>query len=223
MSAARPTNGRESSCTSRPSPISNGVYFCDSMSAFLLLLKSTSISSRPASTRATSSASMPAAMDVERAAALHQRVPDGDRAVPRHPDLVAEIAGVAGARDLDRHAGDRPARHAEIFQAADVGVGHRVEQAAGRRPLQRERGHLLRDVLDVDVQADGVLREPAQAGIGRGPAERVLGQPRHRSVVDHLAVLVAPRRVVDLADGELRRVARDDAIDQRLGVGPVTR
>ena len=48
------------SWTSRPSPISNGVYFWDSISAFLLLLKSTSMSRRPASTRATSSASMPA-------------------------------------------------------------------------------------------------------------------------------------------------------------------
>ena len=52
--------------TSRPRPISYGVYFCDSISAFLLLKKSTSMSSRPASTRATSSASMPGRLDVER-------------------------------------------------------------------------------------------------------------------------------------------------------------
>ena len=46
-------------------------------------------------------------------------------------------------------------------------------------------------------------------------------EPRHRAVVDHLAVFIAPRRVVDLADGHLRRVARDDAIDQahRIAAG----
>ena len=97
----------------------------------------------------------------------------------------------------------------KYFRSADVGVGHGVEQAARGRALERERGHLLGDVLDRDAQADGVLRQPAQAGIGRGPAERVLRQPRHGPVVDDLAVLVAPRRVVDLSDGQLGRVTRD--------------
>src|SRR6185503_4717488 len=46
------------------------------------------------------------------------------------------------------------------------------------------------------------------------------GQPMDGSVVDDLAVLVAPRRVPDLAHRELRRVAGDDAIDQRWRVGP---
>src|SRR4029079_11848492 len=49
---------------------------------------------------------------------------------------------------------------------------------------------------------------------------RVLGQPMDGSVVDDLAVLVAPRRVPDLAHRELRRVAGDDAIDERGRVGP---
>ena len=48
--------------TSRPSPISYGEYACDGIIAFLLLKKSTSTSSRPASTRATSSASIPAGL-----------------------------------------------------------------------------------------------------------------------------------------------------------------
>src|SRR4029079_8283441 len=47
---------------------------------------------------------------------------------------------------------------------------------------------------------------------------RVLGQPMDRAVVDDLAVLVAPRRVPDLDHRELRRVARDDAIDERWRV-----
>src|SRR5690606_41896718 len=40
---------------------------------------------------------------VERAADLHQPVPHVRRAFPRDPDLVAEIARVARARDVDRH------------------------------------------------------------------------------------------------------------------------
>ena len=66
----------------------------------------------------------------------------------------------------------------------------------------------------------GVLPEPAQARIRGRPAERLLRQPRHRPVVDHLAVLVAPRRVVDLPDRHLRHVARDQPIHQPRRVGP---
>jgi hypothetical protein len=43
-----------------------------------------------------------------------------------------------------------------------------------------------------------------------------------RAVVDDLAVLVAPRRVVDLADLELRRVAGDDPVDERSASRPET-
>jgi hypothetical protein len=41
------------------------------------------------------------------------------------------------------------------------------------------------------------------------------------AVVDHLAVLVAPRRVVNLSDGKLRDIARDDAIDELCRIAPV--
>src|SRR6185436_18024070 len=52
-------------------------------------------------------------VNVEGTAAAHQRIPDVDGAIPRHPDLVTEIARVAGARDVDRHAADGAAGHAE--------------------------------------------------------------------------------------------------------------
>jgi hypothetical protein len=42
-----------------------------------------------------------------------------------------------------------------------------------------------------------------------------------RPIVDDLAVLVAPRRVVDPAGCELRRVAGDHAVDEARGVGAV--
>ena len=105
-SACWPTKRLLSRLTSRPRPISYGVYFCDGISAFLLLKKSTSISSSPASTRATSSASMPAGLMSNGAPASISASHTCTASRAGHPDLVAEIAGVAGARDVDRHAGD---------------------------------------------------------------------------------------------------------------------
>jgi hypothetical protein len=84
--------------------------------------------------------------------------------------------------------------------------------------LQRQRGDSLGRLLDRDVQAGGVLAEPAELGIGGRPAVAIVRQAMDRPVVDHLAGLVAPGRVVDLPDGEPGGVARDDAIHQPGGV-----
>ena len=53
----------------------------------------------------------------------------------------------------------------------------------------------------------------------RGPPERVLAQAGHRAIVDDHALLVAPRRVPDLASLQARGVAGDDAVDQPGGTG----
>src|SRR5262245_63403249 len=81
--------------------------------------------------------------DVEWPSAAHERVPHLNGAIPRHPNLVAQISRVARARDVNRHARDRAARHSEIFQVRDVGVSHRVEQASRCRPLKSERRNLF--------------------------------------------------------------------------------
>ena len=60
--------------------------------------------------------------------------------------------------------------------------------------------------------------EPAQRRIGRRPTVRLLVQAGDRAVVDDAALLVAPRCVVDAADRELARVARDHAVDERCRV-----
>src|SRR5262249_13530809 len=136
------------------------------------------------------------------------------------PDLVAEVARVAGARDVYGHARDRARRDAEVLQVREVRVGDAREQPPRGRSLERERGRLFGDVLDVDLHAERVLAEPPKVRVGRGPAVGVLLEPRHRAVVDDLAALVAPRRVDDLTDLDLSRVARDDAVDEARGVGP---
>jgi hypothetical protein len=74
------------------------------------------------------------------------------------------------------------------------------------------------NVEDLDVHPGRVLLQPAQARIRRRPAVGLLRQAGHRTVVDDLAVLVAPRRVVHLANRHPLGVARDDAIHQSRGV-----
>ena len=77
------------------------------------------------------------------------------------------------------------------------------------------------DTSSIDTSSpDGVLHEPSQARIGGSPAIALLAQPRDRSVVDDLALLVAPRRVDHLSDGKLRRIARDEPVDELRGVAP---
>ena len=57
-------------------------------------------------------------------------------------------------------------------------------------------------------------RSQRQLRVGGGPAELLLVDAMDRAVVDDLAVLVAPGRVEDLPDLELRRVAGDHAVDE---------
>src|SRR4029079_652931 len=57
---------------------------------------------------------------IEGAADLEEAIPDVHRAVPGHPDLVAEIAGVAGPRDVDWNSGDGAAGHAEVLQPREI-------------------------------------------------------------------------------------------------------
>ena len=89
---------------------------------------------------------------------------------------------------------------------------------AGGRPLQRERRDFLGNVFDLDIHAQGVLAEPAQAGVGGGPAVGVFVEARDGAVVDHLALLVAPAAVDHLAHADLVDVAGDDAVHQLGGV-----
>ena len=63
------------------------------------------------------------------------------------------------------------------------------------------------------------LEEVEVAVVRTAEADVVRRAHHHGAVVDHLAVLVAERPVPDLADAELRHVARDDAVDERERAG----
>ena len=57
-------------------------------------------------------------------------------------------------------------------------------------------------------------RSCGSAAVQRKAGPCVVVEASDGAVIDDLAVLVAPRRVDDLAGLELRRVAGDDAVDQ---------
>ena len=84
--------------------------------------------------------------------------------------------------------------------------------------MERERRDLLGNVLDLHLHAERVLPEPAQAGVGGGPAVGVLVEAGDRAVVDHLAALVTPAAVDNLIDGNLAHVAGDHPVHELGGV-----
>ena len=150
-----------------------------------------------------------------------QRVPDRERVGVVHPDLEAEVAGVAGARDRHRVAGQRVLHQAEVLERVERLRAAAVEDRARLRALQAQRRDLVGDLGDLDVQAHRVHRQPAQRRLGRGHAEALLGQARDGAVVEHLALVVAPAGVVDLPHRHLEHVAGRDPVQQARGVGPL--
>src|SRR5215469_10731565 len=153
-------------------------------------------------------------MNVEASAGIRQSVPDFDGVLPGNPDLIAEVAGVARARDVDRYTADLAARFAEIFQVLDVGFGDAFEQFARCRTLQGQRRELLGDVFDLNLKSDGILTKPAQIGVGGSPAIGVFSQSCNGAVVNDLAVFIAPAAIDDLIDGDFVDIAGQYAIDK---------
>jgi len=75
----------------------------------------------------------------------------------------------------------------------------------------------------LDVEAERILLEPAETGVGGGPAVFVFAETGDGAVVNDFSFGVAPAAVDDLVHGYFVDVARDDAVDEAGGVGPVTR
>ena len=93
-----------------------------------------------------------------------------------------------------------------------------MKKFAGSWALQRERGDLFGNVFDFDVEAKGILLEPAKAGVGGGPAIFVFPEACDGAVVNDFAFGIAPATVNDLIHGDLVDVAGDDAVDETRGV-----
>src|SRR3990172_3572557 len=111
------------------------------------------------------------------------RAPAPPRSLGRNPALVAEVAGVAGPRDVDIDAGELRGPAPEVAEIRERFAGRRLEDGPRERPLERDRGDRLALVLDVDIQAAGVHRQPAVLRVRRGPAVLVLREAVDRAVV----------------------------------------
>ena len=152
-----------------------------------------------------------------RLAGLPQRVPHLRRRTGVEPDLVAQVAGVPGLRDVDVDARDLGAALGEVAEVRPIRrLAPRGRRASGARSGDGRDPPDTSD--DPYVEPRRVQREPAGRG-RRRPEELLLSPAGDGPVVDHLAVLVAPRRD-DAVDRELRDVARHDSVDQPRGVGP---
>ena len=150
---------------------------------------------------------------------VEEPVPDRKRSLGRHPELVAPVARVSGARDVDGDAGDLAHAAAEVLHVDPVGAGHLLQDLPRESTLERERGGGVADVGDLHVEAGGVHQEPAVAGVRGRDAVSVLREARHGAVVEDLALLVAPGRVVGPVDRELGHVPRHHAVEEPEGVG----
>src|SRR5215470_12793501 len=145
---------------------------------------------------------------------LEESVPHEGSVVPRHPDFITEISRVTGSRDVDIDTRDSPTRESKVFQSCDVRFSSLHQQTARRRALKSKRGNFVRDVFDLHVKPQTILVKPTHARISGRPAVAIFGEPRNRAVIDHLALLVAPAAVNDLADGNFIDVTRDHTVDE---------
>ncbi len=168
--------------------------------------------------RAMSSAQMPAGVMPYEAPTSMSASHTVDRLSASNPDLVAEVAGVAGARDGDGTIAQRGVDEPEVLERVDVGGrkllrGWRATAGPGARgrPCSPRRPRF-------DVHALRVQREPADVGLGARQSERAGVETADGAVVDDLAVYVAPGRVEHLAHGALGDVARDHAVEEARGV-----
>jgi hypothetical protein len=88
------------------------------------------------------------------------------------------------------------------YRSASISASlRRAARQADVGPLQRERGDAFRDILDLDTHA---RRDSGAATAASGSAAvhryASSANPRNRPIVNDLALLIAPRRVVDLPD-----------------------
>ena len=157
----------------QPRPSSCGVARSASVQAKRLLAKSTSSSSSPASIRVMYSAWSPNGSTPMPAGRLPDRVPRGQRVLGLDPDLVAEVAGVAGPRDRDLAAADLAPGDPEVRQRLDARL-EAGEDPPRARALEAEHGPVLGDLLDHDLVAPG----HAGPGSTRGSARRRSGRTR---------------------------------------------
>jgi hypothetical protein len=99
-----------------------------------------------------------------------------------------------------------------------------VEDRAGVGTLEGEHRVAVGDVADLHVEAARVVAQPGEVALvvgGVRDGQEDVAEAIGEEVVEHAAVVAAEDRVLRAAVGELRDVVGQDALEERLGVGPV--
>ena len=147
------------------------------------------------------------------------------------PDLVAQLAGVTGARDHERRAiGVAQSAHgeAEPLQLGQRGLVRRRpddgrKHSAAGRALHCDVVQLVRGIADQHLQAQGfglVLQPDTAEVVTANPAEVVAPQAQQGAVVQHAAMRVAQGGVHDLPDAEFFHIAREAVLEQGFRIRP---
>ena len=155
--------------------------------------------------------------------------PDGHQVIPQRQvvgriaqgvDLVAELAGEPGARDIDLLAAEIEETGTKVTHAlVDTAGGGRAHDLQGRRSLDLDHSRLR--VGDGDVEASAVGEEPVlQRPVGLHVPETVARQPEHDAVHEHAALRRAGEGVAPAPFLQGRHAPREDLVQERRGVGP---
>ena len=70
----------------------------------------------------------------------------------RHPDLITEVTGEAGAAHHEWFALKGIMRHTKGFQLIEVGAAEQSENGAGRGALNCQPDHSIGLILDRDIE-----------------------------------------------------------------------
>ena len=161
----------------------------------------------------------------------HDRIEHGAGVARVAPDLVAQLAGVTGARNHDRRAtGVTQAAHSETepLQLSQRGLVRRRpddgrKQGAAGRALHRDVVQLIGRIAHQHLQAQrfGLVLQPDTAEVvTTDPAEVVAPQAQQGSVIEHAAMRVAQGGVHDLADAEFFHIACKAVLEQGFSIRP---
>ena len=140
-------------------------------------------------------------------ARLDDRVEHLERVVGVDEDLVAEVAGVAGARDGDGGLGDLHVGDAEEAEVGTSGASL-ARMARERGPWTASIAVVLGDVLDRHVELADQILEVAQVGLGGGHEVLVVGVAEHDAVLEHEAARHRTRPCTCAWPGLQRRMSR---------------
>ena len=146
-------------------------------------------------------------------------VPQRQRNIGGREKLVAEVAREAGPGNGDLVTLMVETCQLEGLKGLDTGKPCGVEHRKAGRPLQSQRGKRLGFLVDRHVEAIGAVGQPGQVALLAAEAKIRLRQPEQGAVIQHMAVIVAPGRILDPSGLQLAHVAQRQAIEETFGIG----